>query len=100
MVLFLSCFRSFQEQADLREDIIDFITEKVDHCSQSLGYNLTVVQHRSGRRAPRSLAIKVQAKKNSDVIKVDVLPAFDVLGNDKDGSDVQRTLGKDGLGED
>lgn len=100
MVLFLSCFRSFQEQADLREDIIDFITEKVDHCSQSLGYNLTVVQHRWGSRAPRSLAIKVQAKKKSDVIKVDVLPAFDVLGNDKDGLDAQRTLGKDGLGKD
>ncbi|XP_049623850.1 2'-5'-oligoadenylate synthase-like protein 2 [Suncus etruscus] len=81
MVLFLSCFRSFQEQADLREDIIDFITEKVDHCSQSLAYNLTVVQHRWGSRAPRSLAIQVQAKKNSDVIKVDVLPAFDVLEN-------------------
>ncbi|XP_055003079.1 2'-5'-oligoadenylate synthase-like protein 2 [Sorex araneus] len=78
LILFLSCFSSFQDQTDLRKIIIDFIKKKVDHYSQSLAYSISVIPNWS--RNPRSLAIQVQATKNSNVIKVDVLPAFDVLG--------------------
>ncbi|XP_012789724.2 2'-5'-oligoadenylate synthase-like protein 2 [Sorex araneus] len=79
LTLFLSCFSSFQDQADLRKDIIDFIKNQVDHYTQSLAYRFSVIPY-WGRR-PRSLRFQVQATKNSNVIKVDVLPAFDVLGN-------------------
>ncbi|KAM6165689.1 2'-5'-oligoadenylate synthase-like protein 2 [Erethizon dorsatum] len=81
MVLFLSCFTSFQEQAELRGFIIDFIEERLDHCSESLAYSITVVHHRQGPRKPRSLTLQVQARKSSDVIRIDVVLAFDALGS-------------------
>lgn len=81
LILFLSCFSSFQHQACLCESILNIIEEKLDHCSRSLAYNITVAQHRAGSRASRSLSFLVQARKSSDAIKVDVLPAFDALGN-------------------
>lgn len=81
MVLFLSCFTSFQMQALLRGFIIDFIEERLDHCSESLAYNITVVHHSRGPREPRSLTLQVQSRKRSDVIRMDVLLAFDALGS-------------------
>ncbi|KAM5237758.1 2'-5'-oligoadenylate synthase-like protein 2 [Ctenodactylus gundi] len=81
MVLFLSCFTSFQDQARLQAFVIDFIVDKLELCSESLAYNITVVHHRPGPRAPRSLTLKVQSKKNSDVVHMDVLLAFDALGS-------------------
>ncbi|XP_023384032.1 2'-5'-oligoadenylate synthase-like protein 2 isoform X1 [Pteropus vampyrus] len=81
LVLFLSCFSSFQDQACLREAIISIIEEKLTHCSRSLAYNITVAQHRERTRVPRSLSFEVQARKNSDIISVDVLPAFNAIGN-------------------
>uniref|UniRef100_H0XQJ6 Ubiquitin-like domain-containing protein n=1 Tax=Otolemur garnettii TaxID=30611 RepID=H0XQJ6_OTOGA len=53
LVLFLSCFSSFQDQARLRGDIISFIEQKLIHCSRSLAYNITVAQHREGTSTPR-----------------------------------------------
>ncbi|XP_012660654.1 2'-5'-oligoadenylate synthase-like protein 2 [Otolemur garnettii] len=52
LVLFLSCFSSFQDQARLRGDIISFIEQKLIHCSRSLAYNITVAQHREGTSTP------------------------------------------------
>lgn len=76
LVLFLSCFSGFQDQACLREAIISIIEEKLDHCSRSLAFNITVAQHRERTRVPRSLTFEVQARKNSDVIRVDVPPGI------------------------
>lgn len=81
MVVFLSCFSSFWDQALYREMVIDFVKKRLGHYSRSLAYSITVIHHKEGVRAPRSLSIQVQAKKNGDIIKVDVLPAFDALGN-------------------
>lgn len=92
MVLFLSCFSSFQDQAYLREGIISIIEEKLDHCSRSLAYNITVAQHRERARVPRSLTFEVQARKNSDVIRVDVLPAFNAMGKDSDGLGTEKLV--------
>ncbi|KAM9194879.1 2'-5'-oligoadenylate synthase-like protein 2 [Dugong dugon] len=80
MVLFLSCFSSFQNQAQLRKDVITLIQEKLDHCCKSLAYHISLVWPREGARAPRSLSLQVQSKKSSEAIRVDVLPAFDALG--------------------
>ncbi|XP_006865560.1 PREDICTED: 2'-5'-oligoadenylate synthase-like protein 2-like [Chrysochloris asiatica] len=81
LVLFLSCFYNFKEQAQYREVIIRFIQEKLDHCSRSLAYNISLLPSRVGARAPRSLSLQVQARKSSEVIQVDVLPAFNALGS-------------------
>lgn len=93
LILFLSCFSSFQDQARLRGSIINTIEEKLDHCSRSLAYNIALAQHREGSRAARSLSFRVQARKSSDVIKVDVLPAFDALGKDSEGLDPENLVG-------
>ncbi|KAM6155744.1 2'-5'-oligoadenylate synthase-like protein 2 [Rhynchocyon petersi] len=80
LVLFLSCFSSFRNQAKVRKVIISFIKKKMDHYKRSLAYNISVVVPKVKTRAPRSVSFQVQAKKSSDVISVDVLPAFDALG--------------------
>uniref|UniRef100_A0A8C2VUD1 2'-5'-oligoadenylate synthase-like protein 2 n=2 Tax=Chinchilla lanigera TaxID=34839 RepID=A0A8C2VUD1_CHILA len=81
MVLFLSCFTSFKQQADFLGPIVDFIEKRLDHCSESLAYNITVAHHIPGPRTPRSLNVQVQSKKNSDIIHMDVVLAFDALGS-------------------
>ncbi|XP_075852738.1 2'-5'-oligoadenylate synthase-like protein 2 [Microcebus murinus] len=81
LVLFLSCFSSFWQQALVRGIILNFLEEKLLHCSRSLAYKITVAQHRGGTRAPRSLSLQVQSRKNSPVVKVDLLLAFNALGS-------------------
>lgn len=81
MVLFLSCFSSFEDQAQHRESIISFIKRRLDHCRKSLAYNITVVEHRRRNRTPRSLTLQVQSRKSSDIIRMDVLLAYDALGS-------------------
>jgi 2'-5'-oligoadenylate synthase-like protein len=80
MILFLSCFSSFEEQARNREVVISFIKKRLIHCSRSLAYNIIVLTHREGKRAPRSLTLKVQSRKTDDIIWMDILPAYDALG--------------------
>lgn len=43
-----------------------------------------MAQHRKTTRAQHSLSLQVQARKSSDVTRVDVLSAFDALGKDSD----------------
>ncbi|ERE74883.1 2'-5'-oligoadenylate synthase-like protein 2, partial [Cricetulus griseus] len=81
MVLFLSCFSSFKDQARFRELIISFIEERLHHCWRSLAYNITVVKQRKGNRTPRSLTLKVQPRKSDGIIRMDVLPAYNALGS-------------------
>ncbi|XP_062943806.1 2'-5'-oligoadenylate synthase-like protein 2 [Cynocephalus volans] len=81
LVLFLSCFSSFQDQAQLQGCIIRFIEAKLVYCSESLAYNITVVQHRERAKSPRSLSFWIQSRKSSEAFRVNVLPAFDALGH-------------------
>uniref|UniRef100_A0A8C8YQJ4 Ubiquitin-like domain-containing protein n=1 Tax=Prolemur simus TaxID=1328070 RepID=A0A8C8YQJ4_PROSS len=81
LVLFLSCFSSFRHQAQLRGVIISFMEKKLVHCSRSLAYKITVAPYRGGTSAPRSLSLHVQSRKNSGVVRVDLLPAFNALGS-------------------
>ncbi|GAB1290044.1 2'-5'-oligoadenylate synthase-like protein 2 [Apodemus speciosus] len=80
MILFLSCFSSFEEQARGRKAVIDFIRKKLNHCRGSLAYNISVMKYREGKRTPRSLTVKVQSRKTDDVIWMNILPAYDALG--------------------
>lgn len=81
LVLFLSCFPSFQDQAKHRGLIISFIKKKLTQYSRSLAYSITMVPWRETNRVPRSLSFQVQPRKNSEAIGVDVLPAYDALGH-------------------
>uniref|UniRef100_A0A3Q7QH51 2'-5' oligoadenylate synthase n=1 Tax=Callorhinus ursinus TaxID=34884 RepID=A0A3Q7QH51_CALUR len=81
LVLFLSCFPSFQDQAKHRRLIISFIKKRLTQYSRSLAYSITMVPWRETNRVPRSLSFQVQPRKNSEAIGVDVLPAYDALGH-------------------
>ncbi|XP_074062143.1 2'-5'-oligoadenylate synthase-like protein 2 [Macrotis lagotis] len=84
LVIFLSCFSSFQEQAKLRGCIITHMKERLLRCQASLAFGIQTITTRSSEcrsAAPRSLAFYVQAKRTSEIIKVNVLPAFDAMGN-------------------
>uniref|UniRef100_A0A452SA69 Ubiquitin-like domain-containing protein n=1 Tax=Ursus americanus TaxID=9643 RepID=A0A452SA69_URSAM len=79
LVLFLSCFPSFQDQAEHRGSVISFIEKRLTECSSSLAYSITVIPQRETTRVPRSLSFEVQPTRNSEAIGVDVLPAYDAL---------------------
>lgn len=81
MILFLSCFSSFKQQARDRKAVIDFIKSKLIHCRKSLAYNITVRQHKEGKRTPRSLTLEIQSRKSNDIICMDILPAYNALGS-------------------
>lgn len=85
LVLFLSCFSSFQDQADHREFVINFIKKRLTKYSRSLAYSITMVPRKETTRVPRSLSFQVQLRKNSKAIGVDVLPAYDALSKDNNG---------------
>lgn len=78
VILFLSCFSSFQSQQLLRDGIISFVEDKLERCGRSLAYQVKVASHK-GPRPARSLSLQLQSKKSSRVIRMDLLPAFDVL---------------------
>ncbi|XP_072602555.1 2'-5'-oligoadenylate synthase-like protein 2 isoform X3 [Vulpes vulpes] len=81
LVLFLSCFSSFQDQAAHRRSIISFIKKRLIQHSKNLAYSITIIPQKETTRVPRSLSFQVQARKTSEVIGVDVLPAYDALGH-------------------
>lgn len=81
MILFLSCFSSFKQQARDREAIIDFIKSQLIRCRKSLAYDITVRKHKEGNRTPRSLTLEIQCRKTDDIICMDILPAYNALGS-------------------
>lgn len=85
MILFLSCFSSFKQQARDRKAVIDFIKSKLIRCRKSLAYDITVHQHKEGKRTPRSLTLEIQSRKTNDIIFMDILPAYNALGKSSSG---------------
>ncbi|XP_077015436.1 2'-5'-oligoadenylate synthase-like protein [Tamandua tetradactyla] len=80
LVLFLDCFSGFRCQARLRGTVISLMEEKLSHCSRSLAYDITLARPKGEASVPRSLSFKVQSRKSSVAVEIDVLPAFDALG--------------------
>ncbi|XP_074152072.1 2'-5'-oligoadenylate synthase-like protein isoform X2 [Sminthopsis crassicaudata] len=80
LVIFLSCFSSFQEQSKLRGHIITHVKERLTRCRKSLAFDVQGITTAWTSR-PRSLSFYIQARRRSKPIKVNVLPAFDAMGN-------------------
>ncbi|XP_029427079.1 uncharacterized protein LOC115073073 [Rhinatrema bivittatum] len=87
LVLFLQCFKSFQDQLENREAIISNIYCMLNKCRQSIAFDIDISQPKEKRDPwgqpvkPRSLSFTIKSRKGSPPIEVDVLPAFDALGN-------------------
>nr|XP_014433874.1 2'-5'-oligoadenylate synthase 1-like [Pelodiscus sinensis] len=82
LVLFLSCFSSYKDQADKRAAVLSTIEQKLNRCRQSIAYSVGVELSTPKRKGvcPRSLSITIQSKKRQESIEVDMLPAYDALG--------------------
>ncbi|NXW31082.1 OASL1 protein, partial [Phaetusa simplex] len=82
VVLFLSCFSSYQEQKQNRTRILDLIKRRLDDCRQSLMFtvNITEPRYKGPGNMPRSISLTLCSKMNSESTDVDILPAYDALG--------------------
>ncbi|XP_074152085.1 2'-5'-oligoadenylate synthase-like protein 2 [Sminthopsis crassicaudata] len=83
VLLFLSCFSSYEDQYNLRNEIIEFMRKKLQKCQESIAYDIIADQIREPLfLPPRSLNFNVQSKKRTKLIHVDVLPVFNALGKE------------------
>ncbi|NXN34984.1 OASL2 protein, partial [Rhinoptilus africanus] len=85
VVLFLSCFSSYQEQKQNRTSILDLIKRRLDDCRQRLMFtvNITEPRYKGPGNTPRSVSLTLHSKMNSESTDVDILPAYDALGQVK-----------------
>ncbi|XP_072921854.1 2'-5'-oligoadenylate synthase 1-like [Hemitrygon akajei] len=82
IVVFLSCFTSFQLQRDTRHEILEEIQTMLDKCSKSLAYsvnNINVNIVKQSITSPKSLSFELQSRKSSESVSFDVLPTYDAL---------------------
>ncbi|NXX51749.1 OASL2 protein, partial [Tricholaema leucomelas] len=82
VVLFLSCFSSYQHQKQEIKHILDLIKERLDACRKSLTFTVRMSSpsYRGPNNTQRSLSFTLHSKETSESIEVDILPAYDALG--------------------
>ncbi|NXJ74507.1 OASL2 protein, partial [Trogon melanurus] len=82
VVLFLSCFSSYEQQKQERTYILDLIKERLHTCRQSLKFtvNISEPRYKGPSNTPRSLSLTLRSEKTPESIEVDILPAYDALG--------------------
>ncbi|NXH75248.1 OASL2 protein, partial [Hydrobates tethys] len=82
VVLFLSCFSSYQEQKRERMYILDLIKTRLHACRQRLTFTVTISEprYKGPGNTPRSLSLTLHSKETLESIEVDILPAYDALG--------------------
>ncbi|KGL90090.1 2'-5'-oligoadenylate synthase-like 2, partial [Charadrius vociferus] len=81
VVLFLSCFSSYQDQKQNRKAILDLIKTRLHACTQSLTFTVAISEprYKGPGNTPRSLSLTLYSK-NLESTEVDILPAYDALG--------------------
>ncbi|XP_059816590.1 2'-5'-oligoadenylate synthase 1-like [Hypanus sabinus] len=82
LVVFLSCFKSFQDQRDTRLGILGDIQQMLEECSRSLAYeirDITITSIKQSSIPPKSLSFELRSKKSSESVSFDVLPTYDAL---------------------
>ncbi|NXR04716.1 OASL2 protein, partial [Sagittarius serpentarius] len=82
VVLFLSCFSSYQEQKQRRRSILELIERRLHACRRSLTFtvNISEPRYKGPGNTPRSLSLTLCSKETLESIEVDILPAYDALG--------------------
>ncbi|NXI09701.1 OASL2 protein, partial [Irena cyanogastra] len=82
VVLFLSCLRSYEDQKKNRKFILDLIMKRLKACRESLQFNVCIGEprYKGPDSTPRSLSLTLSSKKSRESIDVDILPAYDALG--------------------
>ncbi|NWS78640.1 OASL2 protein, partial [Crotophaga sulcirostris] len=82
VVLFLNCFSSYQDQKQERKYILDLIKMRLHDCRESLTFtvNIDEPRYKGPGNTPRSLSLTLCSKHTCESIEVDILPAYDALG--------------------
>ncbi|NXI05213.1 OASL2 protein, partial [Pachycephala philippinensis] len=82
VVLFLSCLPSYQEQKKNRKYILDLIMKRLKSCRESLRFDVYISEPKYKRpgNTPRSLSLTLTSKVTGESIDMDILPAYDALG--------------------
>ncbi|XP_072732608.1 2'-5'-oligoadenylate synthase 1-like [Ciconia boyciana] len=82
VVLFLSYFSSYQQQKEERRHILDLIKKRLRACRQRLTFtvNISEPRYKGPGNTPRSLSLTLYSKETLESIEVDILPAYDALG--------------------
>ncbi|XP_051887761.1 uncharacterized protein LOC127579193 [Pristis pectinata] len=82
LVIFLSCFESFQDQRDTRLEVLEEIQKMLEKCSESLAYEISgisITTIRQSSMPPKSMSFEVKSRKTSESVSFDVLPTYDAL---------------------
>uniref|UniRef100_A0A8B9S6Y0 2'-5' oligoadenylate synthase n=1 Tax=Apteryx owenii TaxID=8824 RepID=A0A8B9S6Y0_APTOW len=83
VVLFLSCFSNYQDQKQRRAEILALIEERLECCRQTLTFTVEISRPRfkgPPGLSPRSLSLTLRSESHTESIDVDILPAYDALG--------------------
>ncbi|NWS15397.1 OASL2 protein, partial [Pachyramphus minor] len=82
VVLFLSCLSSYQKQKEKRKDMLDLIITRLKACSKNLQFNeyISPPQYKGPYNTPCSLSLTLSSRETGESIEVDILPAYDALG--------------------
>ncbi|NXQ35072.1 OASL2 protein, partial [Alaudala cheleensis] len=82
VVLFLSCLPSYEEQKKNRKVILDLIMIRLKDCRESLQFDVYIGEprYKGPDSTPRSLSLTLSSKETRESIDVDILPAYDALG--------------------
>ncbi|KAM9276910.1 2'-5'-oligoadenylate synthase 1-like [Morus bassanus] len=82
VVLFLNCLSSYQEQKQKRKNILELIEMRLHACRQKLTFtvNISEPRYKGPGNTPRSLSLTLCSKRTLESIEVDILPAYDALG--------------------
>ncbi|NXU10905.1 OASL2 protein, partial [Pardalotus punctatus] len=82
VVLFLSCLPSYQEQKMNRKGILDLIMIRLNACRESLQFDVYISEpkYKGPDNTPRSLSLTLSSSVTRESIDVDILPAYDALG--------------------
>ncbi|XP_051483878.1 2'-5'-oligoadenylate synthase 1-like [Apus apus] len=85
VVLFINYFSSYhvQKQDKERQYILQLIEQGLRISRERLNFTVSISEprYKGPNNAPRSLSLTLCSKRNSESIEVDILPAYDALGN-------------------
>ncbi|XP_066414009.1 2'-5'-oligoadenylate synthase 1-like [Molothrus aeneus] len=82
VVLFLSCLPSYKDQKNNRKEILDLIMIRLKDCRESLQFDVCIGEprYKGPGSTPRSLSLTLSSRETGESIDVDILPAYDALG--------------------
>lgn len=81
LVVFLSCFRSFQEEAKHHQAVLRLIWKRLLHCQDLLALGLKVLGVAQG--TPDALVFTIQTRGTAEPITVTIVPAYKALGKER-----------------